>query len=130
MIGVGGCQHDRLIEERLLAQGIVPASVDRFDDNGMIQELVAAGAGVAVVPELTINPDDPRISVHDVPELPARRLVAVLHGEHSLGRAAAELVETAVAVCAERQAVLRPATQPATAPNAPPTLSSVALRIG
>lgn len=99
MIGVRGCQHDRLIEQRLLAEGTVPASVDRFDDNGMIQELVAAGAGVAVVPELTINPGDPRIAVHAVPELPSRRLVAVLHAERRLGPAVAQLVETATAVC-------------------------------
>lgn len=111
MIGVRGCQHDRLIEERLLAEGIVPASVDRFDDNGMIQELVAAGAGVAVVPELTINPGDPRVSVHGVPELPARHLVAVLHSERRLGPAVAELVATAVAVCFERAADAEPSRQ-------------------
>jgi len=108
MIGVRGCQHDRLIEERLLAEGTAPASVDRFDDNGMIQELVAAGAGVAVVPELTINPGDPRIAVHAVPELPSRRLVAVVHAERRIGPAVAQLVRTATAVCAARGAAGTP----------------------
>jgi DNA-binding transcriptional LysR family regulator len=112
MIGVRGCRHDRLIEERLLAEGTVPASVDRFDDNGMIQELVAAGAGVAVVPELTINPGDPRIAVLPVPELPSRRLVAVLHAERRLGPAVSELVRTAVAVCSEQAGGPSPRAHP------------------
>jgi DNA-binding transcriptional LysR family regulator len=95
LIGIRGCAHDRLVEERLLAAGIVPASVDRFDDNGMIQELVATGEGIAVVPELTIDPGDERIAVHPLASLPARRLAAVLHRERWLAPAAAELVETA-----------------------------------
>jgi molybdate transport repressor ModE-like protein len=95
LIGIRGCDHDRLVEERLLAEGIVPASVDRFDDNGMIQELVAAGEGIAVVPELTVDPADERIAAHVLAALPARRLIVVTHGERSLTPAAAELVELA-----------------------------------
>jgi DNA-binding transcriptional LysR family regulator len=83
------------VEERLLAAGIVPASVDRFDDNGMIQALVATGEGIAVVPELTIDPGDERIAVHPLASLPARRLAAVLHRERWLAPAAAGLVDTA-----------------------------------
>jgi molybdate transport repressor ModE-like protein len=88
-----GCQQPDLVEHQLLAAGVVPLSVDLFDDNGMIQELVAAGEGVAVVPCLTVDTQDPRISVHPVGELPARRLAAVVHRQRQLGPAARRFLE-------------------------------------
>jgi molybdate transport repressor ModE-like protein len=104
LLGVRGCRNERLVELRLLAEGIVPASVARFDDNGMIQALAAAGEGVAVVPQLTMDADDPHVTVLLLPELPPRQVVAVWHRERRLSEAAREFVETAAGVCAERQA--------------------------
>jgi DNA-binding transcriptional LysR family regulator len=100
LLGIRGCEHDRLVEERLLAEGIMPASIDRFDDNGMIQALVRAGEGMAVVPALTIDERDPGLTVHVLAELPPRQLVAVLHEERQIGPAAAEFVETTMGICA------------------------------
>jgi DNA-binding transcriptional LysR family regulator len=79
LLGVRGCSHEGLVEQRLLADGVVPAVVERFDDNGMIQALVAAGEGVAVVPRLVVDVHDPRIAVHALSELPARQLVTIVH---------------------------------------------------
>jgi molybdate transport repressor ModE-like protein len=97
VLGSRGCQQQHLVEQQLLATGVVPLSVDLFDDNGMIQELVAAGEGVAVVPRLTVDTLDPRISVHLVGELPARRLVTVVHRRRHLGPAARHFLDAAVA---------------------------------
>jgi DNA-binding transcriptional LysR family regulator len=62
--------------------------------------LVAAGEGVAIVPELVIDASDPAIDVHPLPELPARRLIAVWHRERTQSAAARELVEAAAEACA------------------------------
>jgi DNA-binding transcriptional LysR family regulator len=80
------------------------SSSERFDDNAMIQELVAAGEGVAVVPRLTIDTADPRIAVFPVPELPPRRLAIVTHAERRLRPAAQRLIDTVLEVCADREA--------------------------
>ena len=101
VFGIRGCRHDRLVEQLLLAQGLVPAAYDQFDDNGMIQELVAAGEGIAVVPQLTVDPSDPRVQIHPVAEIPPRELVAIVHSERRLGQAAREFVDIVTAVCTE-----------------------------
>lgn len=97
VLGSRGCQQQQLVEQQLLAAGVVPLSVDLFDDNTMIQELVAAGEGVAVVPRLTVDTQDPRIRVHPVGELPVRRLAAVVHRQRRLGPAARRFLDAAVA---------------------------------
>jgi molybdate transport repressor ModE-like protein len=99
----------RLVEARLLADGIAPASYARFDDNGMIQALAASGEGVAVVPLLAVDADDPRVSVHPLPELPPRQIVAVWHVERELSARARQFVATAVDVCAAWPEALSPA---------------------
>lgn len=99
LLGIRGCLHDRLVEQRLLAAGIVPAAVERFDDNGMIQALVAAGEGIAVVPQLTVDPRDARISLHPLPELPARELVAIVHCDRRPAPALAPFLAAAFDVC-------------------------------
>jgi DNA-binding transcriptional LysR family regulator len=43
-----------------------------------------------------IDPADARIAVHPLPELPARRLIAVWHRERTLSTAAREFVDAAV----------------------------------
>jgi DNA-binding transcriptional LysR family regulator len=100
LLGIRRCVHEHFVEARLLAEGIAPASVARFDDNGMIQALARAGEGVAVVPRLTVDPDDGGVEVHELPELAARQIVAVWHRERHLSAAARQLVDVAVEVCA------------------------------
>jgi molybdate transport repressor ModE-like protein len=99
LLGIRGCRHERLVEARLLADGVVPAGSARFDDNGMIQALAAAGEGVAVVPLLTVDAEDPAVTVHPLPELPARQIVAVWHRDRRLNPAAERFVDTAAEIC-------------------------------
>ena len=105
LLGIRGCRHDRMVEQRLLAQGIVPAAVERFDDNGMIQELVAAGEGIAIVPRLTLNLTDQRVVTHPLPELPPRELVAVTHRERPPTPALECFLEVAIDSCVQGEDV-------------------------
>ena len=84
----------------MLASGVTPETWSRFDNNDIIQALVASGEGVAIVPELVIDASDTTIDVHPLPELPARRLIAVWHRERTLSAAAREFVEAAAEACA------------------------------
>jgi molybdate transport repressor ModE-like protein len=100
LLGIRGCQHTKTIEMQMLASGVAPESWSRFDNNAIIQALVASGEGVAIVPELVIDRGHPGIHVHPLPELPARRLIAVWHRERTLSAAAREFVEAASEACA------------------------------
>ena len=94
------CDYERqLVEARLLADGIAPAGYSRFDDNGLIQALAAAGEGVAVVPRLTVDLDDPRIEGQDLPDLPPRQLVAMWHRDRRLGATTRTFLNAAGEVC-------------------------------
>jgi molybdate transport repressor ModE-like protein len=97
LLCIRGCPQYRNAELELLARGVEPESISRFDNNAIIQALVAAGEGVALVPELVVDASDPRIAVHPLPELPARRLTAVWHRERTLSVAARAFVDTAAA---------------------------------
>jgi molybdate transport repressor ModE-like protein len=95
VLGIRGCPQYRRVELELLARGVEPESIARFDNNAIIQALVAAGEGLGLVPELVIDASDPRIAVHPLPELPVRRLIAVWHRERTLSPAARAFVDTA-----------------------------------
>jgi molybdate transport repressor ModE-like protein len=101
LLGIRRCHHERLVEARLLAKDVTPSSISRFDDNGMIQALAAAGEGVAIVPRLTVDVDDPRVDVHPLPSLAPRQIVAAWHRERQLSPAARALVDVAADVCAQ-----------------------------
>ncbi|HEX6025919.1 MAG TPA: LysR family transcriptional regulator substrate-binding protein [Solirubrobacter sp.] len=44
LLAIRGCPQYRFVELQLLARGVAPASASRFDNNAIIQALVAAGA--------------------------------------------------------------------------------------
>jgi molybdate transport repressor ModE-like protein len=94
-------KEQSLVEALLVAEGIPLDGRSRFDDNGMIQALAAAGEGVAVVPRLTVDVDDPRVDVHTLSELAPRRLAIIWHRDRNLSAAAREFVDAAAAVCEE-----------------------------
>jgi molybdate transport repressor ModE-like protein len=103
VLSIRGCPQYRHVELEMLARGVAPESIRRFDNNAIIQALVATGEGVAIVPELVIDPTDPRIAVHPLPELPARRLIALWHRERTLSAAAREFVRAAAEAGSRRQ---------------------------
>jgi molybdate transport repressor ModE-like protein len=98
-----GCQHDRSIEHRLRFENVIPAAIDRFDDHHMIQELVAEGTGVAIVPELTIDPSDPRIAIHHLTELRPRELVTVLRRNREISPYVSDFIDAVAQESAYRR---------------------------
>jgi DNA-binding transcriptional LysR family regulator len=93
LIGIPMSAHEVLVGQHLAADGVVPAAHDRYEDNGLIQELVATGQGVAIVPVLIVDAADPRVSVVPQPTLPPRRLAAVTLRGRRLSRSAVDLID-------------------------------------
>ncbi len=79
LIGYRQCRSSGLCEEALRAQGIEPNVVFRSDDNGTVQSFVATGLGAAVMPELAVDLDDPRVRVIPLDTLPPRRIGVAWH---------------------------------------------------
>ena len=101
VLTIRGTPHDHLIEQQLLARRIMPLAIERLYDNAMIQALVLAGEGVALVPRLTIDPATPALVAHPVPDIPPRDLCAITHRERARIPALDTLVGIAVEVCTE-----------------------------
>jgi DNA-binding transcriptional LysR family regulator len=96
LIGFRQCRSVQRIENHLAARGYHPEIAFRSDDNGTIQGLVAAGVGVALVPELTVEPRDERIAVLEVGgKLPPRIIGIAWHGERYVSPAAEAFVQAA-----------------------------------
>jgi DNA-binding transcriptional LysR family regulator len=86
------------IEAAFHAEGIEPLWGFRSNDNPTVQGFVAAGAGNAVMPRLTVDASDPRIAVLDLDGKVAPRLIAIAqHRDRYSSPAARAFVETAVA---------------------------------
>jgi DNA-binding transcriptional LysR family regulator len=75
--------------------------VFRSDHNQTVQALVGAGVGVALVPGLTMDPQDESTVLLDLPKVPPRVIALAWHRDRYRTAAARSFVETAQAVCAE-----------------------------
>lgn len=83
------------IEANLREHGVEPRFVFRSDDNGIVQGMVGAGAGCALVPVLALDERDPAIHVVRLPELAPRLLALAWHRERYRSPAARAFVEHA-----------------------------------
>jgi DNA-binding transcriptional LysR family regulator len=100
LLGITGCAHEELVESRLAAAGLEGPTFERYDDNRLIQSLVAAGHGIAIVPWLTVDHHDPAVSVLPLAvELPPRRIGLIHQRDRLLGPAAREFRTLAVKLC-------------------------------
>src|SRR6266498_1892297 len=94
------CQQ--FLESSLRRFGFEPHVVLRSSDNGTVQGLVAAGLGVAIVPLLTVDENDPKVVVRQLdPPVPARTIVVANHPDRYLSPAAEAFLDTARQVGAE-----------------------------
>ena len=75
--------------------------VFRSDHNQTVQALVASGVGSALVPRLTMDPDDEATELIELPKLQPRLISFAWHRDRYRTPAARAFVETAQAVCAE-----------------------------
>lgn len=89
-----------LVDRHLAAVGITPDVIFRTGDNSAVQAMVRAGGCHAVMPRLTIDLDDPDVSVHElVPAVPARTISLATASGRPPVPAAQRFVEIAVAEC-------------------------------
>jgi molybdate transport repressor ModE-like protein len=96
-----GHKHCRTIKQ-LEANIKLPLTfVFRSDHNQTVQALVASGVGSALVPKLTMDPEDETTELIDIPKLPPRVIALAWHRDRYRTPAAHAFVETAEAVTAE-----------------------------
>lgn len=87
-------------EAGLRAAGLDPHYVFRTNDNGTVAAMVRAGMGVAVMPLLCVEPEDPRISLHPiVPEMPGRRISLAWRSDRSVSPVTERFIELAIEAC-------------------------------
>jgi DNA-binding transcriptional LysR family regulator len=86
-------------EAGLRSAGIEPSYVFRTNDNGTVAAMVRAGMGVAVLPLLCVEPEDPRLALHPLdPPIPAREVSIAWRSGRTLSPAGDRFVELAVEV--------------------------------
>jgi DNA-binding transcriptional LysR family regulator len=104
LIGYRDCRATRTLEGQLRTSGLDPTFVFRSDDNSIIQGMVAAGVGAAIVPRLAVDESSEGVRIVDLGErLQQRRIGIVWHRDRYQVPAATAFVDTARAVCAELQ---------------------------
>ena len=75
--------------------------VFRSDHNQTVQALVASGVGSALVPKLTMDPEDETTKLIELPKLPPRLIALAWHRDRYRTPAARAFVETAQEVTAD-----------------------------
>ena len=101
-------------EAGLRSAGVEPSYVFRTNDNGTVAAMVRAGMGVAVLPLLCVEPEDPRVSLHPLePEFPGREISIAWRRGHTLSPAAERFIELAVEVSTDVEARFAELTTPA-----------------
>jgi DNA-binding transcriptional LysR family regulator len=98
LIGNRQCRSIHQIENRFHDAGVEPNIVFRSDDNGTIQELVAANVGIALVPLLTVDPGHNGTVVLGLTGVPPRRIGIAWHRDRYRSPAARAFVELALDV--------------------------------
>ncbi len=96
------CRNQQRIEAYLRSRGIEPNVVFYSDDNMTVQAMVAAGAGAALVPRLSMLPAAPGITPASLDaRLPPRVLGIVWHRDRFQSPATSAFIQTSTEVCTE-----------------------------
>ena len=101
LIGFRLCGTTRLVEAEFHAAGVHPDFVFRSDDNGTVQAMVATGLGIAVVPGLTVDVNDPATVALPLPAIAPRQIGLAWHRDRYRSPAVRAFAEVAVEVCRE-----------------------------
>jgi DNA-binding transcriptional LysR family regulator len=110
LIGYRGCRVEERVVSYLRGLGVDLARVDHAGDNAIIQGMVAAGRGVALLTELSIDASDPATAVIELDEwVPRRRVGLGWHAERGSAPAVRAFVEAAREVTRPRRERIRPA---------------------
>jgi DNA-binding transcriptional LysR family regulator len=73
------CRANAQVERFLRSSGVEPRVVLRAEDNALLQHLVAAGLGAAIMPLLAVDPPRPDVALLDASELLPRRRIGLVH---------------------------------------------------
>jgi DNA-binding transcriptional LysR family regulator len=96
------CASLEQINAHFRARGLEPNYVHHLDENNIVHGLVAAGAGVGLIPNLAVDENDARVvAVGLGPKVPPRVIALVWHRDRYRLPAAEALVELARDVCVE-----------------------------
>jgi DNA-binding transcriptional LysR family regulator len=87
LIASHGCRYTSHLEAQMRERGLNATVAHRTDDNGTVHGLVAAGAGVALVPRLVAESASEDVTVIELEEwLPPRRIALSWRGDRELPR--------------------------------------------
>ena len=102
MIGQHPNSCQLLNEAGLRTAGLDPTYVFRSNDNGTVAAMVRAGMGVAVMPLLCTEPDDPRTVLHPLdPPIAGRQVSIAWRAGRTLSPAARAFIDLTTTICAE-----------------------------
>ncbi|MBA2475860.1 MAG: LysR family transcriptional regulator [Actinobacteria bacterium] len=87
-------------EAHLRRKGFDPRIVFRSDDSGIVQGLVGAGVGYALVPRLTVDRSDTDVAMLEVRGIPPREIGLAWHADRRLSPAATAFVDVVEEVAA------------------------------
>jgi DNA-binding transcriptional LysR family regulator len=100
LVGYRTCHSTHEMAALLRERGIEPRIVFQSDDNGTVQAAVAAGLGVALAPQLSLDLGDPGVRAMRTDELPWRTLVLAWHRDRYRSPASLAFQQTALTICA------------------------------
>jgi DNA-binding transcriptional LysR family regulator len=104
MVGEQDSQCQREVDDELRANGVAVDYLFRSRDNSAVIAMVRAGMGVAVMPVLAVDEDDPRIDVHRFdPPIPPRRIALGWHRDRTLSPAAKRFLELTREITAQHR---------------------------
>jgi DNA-binding transcriptional LysR family regulator len=90
------------IHAHFRSRGLEPNYVYHLDENNIVHGMVAAGAGIALIPKLAVDTNDERVAVLELgPKVPPREIAIAWHRDRYRLPAAEAFVELAREVCAE-----------------------------
>jgi DNA-binding transcriptional LysR family regulator len=100
--GIPGTQYAAVLEQACRSAGFSPRVVHRADDARLLQALVGAGLGIALMPALACTPD-PRVRYVTMTPVPPRRHITALARRAAARRPALAAVLTALRSAAPQQ---------------------------
>jgi DNA-binding transcriptional LysR family regulator len=97
LVSFRSCRCERHVEGFLADRGVELDPFFRSNDNGVLQAMVAAGSGVALLPRLAIDESDEHVTVIDLDgKVPARVIALAWSRERGLAPAARHFIDAAV----------------------------------
>jgi DNA-binding transcriptional LysR family regulator len=100
LIGARLCRSREQIHAQFRARGLEPNYVFHSDENHTVHGLVAAGAGIGLIPRLAVDPNDERVSAVELgSKVPPRVIGLAWHRDRYRPSAAQAFVELASELC-------------------------------